>query len=339
MPNALLGKACSKMKLLSLNIQQGGGKRIDQLLAYLSSVAFDVLLLQEFRNNHNGALIKAFLNARGFDYAFNKTSPSQNTVLTAARHLKQIPEVPTINDWSCLVTQIGTLKLFNVYFPQKHEKKPIFDYIHNEVKNQSNVIVIGDFNTGNNIKDSEGMKFKCEEEFNQLADTILLDAFRHLHPTQNVYSWYSNKGNGFRIDHALVSTDLKNNITSAQYDQSSRKTMTDHASLIVELNSQTPDAQLIQKLQFCDDSESFDSLFMKLVSIIPPFDWTEWDKGLSYLNKPSSEQLSSFNLDELYQLLLMITRIDRFNHGFYSGQKHSGNIFSIINAIHYNLTP
>ena len=49
------------------------------------------------------------------------------------------------------------------------------------------------------------------------------------------YSWYSNAGNGFRIDHALAGMKVTSRCVNSYYDHSTRDTLTDHSALIVEL--------------------------------------------------------------------------------------------------------
>ena len=69
----------------------------------------------------------------------------------------------------------------------------------------SNILAIGDFKTGANTLDTEGAKFHCADQFVNLANTTLTDLWRT--PNSELakeYSWYSNAGNGFRIDDAVA---------------------------------------------------------------------------------------------------------------------------------------
>ena len=319
------------MKLLSLNIRQGGGKRFEQIKSYLSFNNFDVLLLQEFRDNATGKLIKEYLTSIGFQYAYNYTDKTQNTVLTAAKELKKINTPTQVNKWSCLITEINSIRVINVYFPQRNYKKVVFEFLMDIVKDNKSTLVAGDFNTGNNELDSEGAKFICANEFNILSDEILNDAYRIHNNTQKDYSWYSNKGNGFRVDHILVSDDIKNKIISVKYDQSTRKGVSDHAAMLADISINNTVSLLIEMLN--DGDQNFECKFIDYVSKIDTFDWMSWSKGLNFFKKSTNQNLCDFEKSELERLLLLVVRVDRFNNGFLSKQKNNGNLLSILKKL------
>ena len=60
----------------------------------------------------------------------------------------------------------------------------------------------------------------------------MIDAFRFLNGNIKEYSWYSNAGNGFRIDHFFVSKNLKSNLTKCYYKHNCRKNNTSDHSLM-----------------------------------------------------------------------------------------------------------
>jgi exonuclease III len=56
------------------------------------------------------------------------------------------------------------------------------------------------------------------------------------HPSTTEFSWYSRKGAGLRIDHALASPMLDERISSARYEHSVRAAgLPDHSALVVEI--------------------------------------------------------------------------------------------------------
>lgn len=93
------------------------------------------------------------------------------------------------------------------------------------------VIVCGDFNVVSsaldikNFKSNLGKAGNTEEErqkFHQLLDSGFTDSFRHLHPDEEKYSWWSyrfkarERNAGWRLDYFLVSDDLKGKIIEAE---------------------------------------------------------------------------------------------------------------------------
>lgn len=106
---------------------------------------------------------------------------------------------------------------FQAYLHQLDQKKP--------------VIVCGDMNVAHQEIDLKNPKtnhtnagFTDEERqaMTSLLDNGFVDTFRHLHPEEITYSWWSyrfrarEKNTGWRIDYFLVSDRLKSQITEAK---------------------------------------------------------------------------------------------------------------------------
>jgi exonuclease III len=138
------------------------------------------------------------------------------------------------NDWSLVGVTWARIQLVGVYFPQRKDKAGVFNAL--EAMASSNLLAIGDFNTGSNTLDAEGAKFHCADQFVHLANETLTDLWRTYNGQQTLeFSWYSSAGNGFRIDHALAGIGAAGRCVTSYYDHSTRDTLTDHSALIVEL--------------------------------------------------------------------------------------------------------
>ena len=62
------------------------------------------------------------------------------------------------------------------------------------------------------------------------------DLWRRRYPEGREYSWYSTRGNGFRIDHAFLSPALAARAGAIRYSHEDRVTgLSDHAPLILDL--------------------------------------------------------------------------------------------------------
>jgi exonuclease III len=63
------------------------------------------------------------------------------------------------------------------------------------------------------------------------------DVWRDRYPEGREYSWYSHRGNGFRIDHAFASPRLARRIGAIRYSHDERTTgLSDHSALLVEID-------------------------------------------------------------------------------------------------------
>ena len=225
------------MKILALNIRQGGGTRIDSICSYLIAQDCDALVISEFRRNSSGNQLIEALRQAGFSHIHhNNTDSKQNTVMLATKQASNLLKIDGCsNEWSLIGISWAGLQLVGTYFPQRKDKAGVFNTL--ETMASSDLLAIGDFNTGSNALDSQGAKFHCAEQFGNLANTILTDLWRtHNGELAKEYSWYSNAGNGFRIDHALAGVKATSRCVACYYDHSTRDTLTDHSALVVELS-------------------------------------------------------------------------------------------------------
>jgi exodeoxyribonuclease-3 len=226
------------MKLLALNIRQGGGTRIDSICSYLIAQDCDALVISEFRRNTPGDQLIEALRQAGFSHIHhNNTDSKQNTVMLATKQASTLLKIDGCsNEWSLIGISWAGLQLVGTYFPQRKDKAGVFNTL--ETIASGDLLAIGDFNTGSNVLDSEGAKFHCADQFVNLANVTLTDLWRtHNGELAQEYSWYSNTGNGFRIDHALAGVKATSRCVACYYDHSTRGTFTDHSALIVEFQA------------------------------------------------------------------------------------------------------
>ena len=225
------------MKLLALNIRQGGGTRIAAICSYLIAQDCDALVISEFKRNARGDQLIEALRQAGFSHVHhNKTDSKQNTVMLATKQASTLSKIDGCpNEWSIIGINWAGIQLIGTYFPQRKDKADVFSKLEDIAS--SNILAIGDFNTGSNTLDTEAAKFHCADEFLSLANRTLTDLWRaHNGEVTQEYSWYSNAGNGFRIDHALAGKHVTDQCVNCYYDHSTRETLTDHSALIVELS-------------------------------------------------------------------------------------------------------
>lgn len=94
---------------------------------------------------------------------------------------------------------------------------------------------MGDYNTGL-AEDTQGAPFVGPQYMQELVDLGWTDTWRYTHGSFSGYSWYSTKGNGFRIDHVFVAPALKGNILESYFSHQERLNgLSDHSILVVEI--------------------------------------------------------------------------------------------------------
>lgn len=228
--------------ILSWNIQQGGGNRVNKIIENLTLQAPEVIVLSEFKNNDKGQLIRnKLLSAK---YRFQGITPAKsanNSVLIASKVAANFTWFSGIDDeysHNILEADFGAFVLYGVYLPHK-KKHTLFDFFQQKVKNSKKPIIIaGDFNTGINYVDQKGNSFWYEADLKELQSLGMLDAYRFIHGDKKEYSWFSHQGNGYRYDHTYVSESIKNIIHSCDYLHDWRENkLADHSPMILELKT------------------------------------------------------------------------------------------------------
>lgn len=231
----------TRIRLFCWNIRHGGGARIERIRAAIRSHRADIVVLTEFRDNPPGEWLRGALGDDGLRHQATSNPPHRkNGVLIAARDSFQLCEEPEdvpedSHRW--VTVRFESFGVSGTYFPSLHEKLPHLDYMLRRAVRltEDRHLFVGDFNTGRNHIDEAGTVFHYGHYFDRMADAGWHEAWRHLHPRGRQYSWYSHRGNGFRIDHAFLSPRLLPDLHSARYSHRYRKDGTsDHSALIVE---------------------------------------------------------------------------------------------------------
>jgi len=226
------------MIISTWNLRHGGGKRIKEIVQVLSENSeTDIFVLTEYRNNSNKEFVKSELNKLGYIYQFNPNSePKLNSVLIASKTEFNAETFDTLNEHKQRVIKIFNqdFSIYGCYFPLQNLKKVVFEFLLNQVKENKaeNIIIVGDFNTGKHYIDEKGKTFYCSEYFDKLEQNEMIDAWRLVNGEKKEFSWYSNAGNGFRLDHFFVKSNLKNRINSCEYIHKYREIkISDHSML------------------------------------------------------------------------------------------------------------
>jgi exodeoxyribonuclease III len=227
-------------KILSWNIQQGGGSRTAGIAAALTDTAFDVIILSEFKNNENGTYLQKHLMKNGFHFqVVTGANSSDNTVLIATKHPGE-PQLYTNADpvftHNIATAKFAAFNVMGVYLPHK-KKHTLLPFITNEVTNsQMPFIIAGDYNTGKNFIDQKGDSFWYQHELLQLEKAGYIDAYRLNNLNTEEYSWYSHQGNGYRYDHTYIHQTIAPIVSACYYLHNWRlNKLSDHSPMVLEL--------------------------------------------------------------------------------------------------------
>jgi exodeoxyribonuclease III len=230
------------VRLFAWNIRQGGGTRLLAIIEAILRHDADVLVLSEYRGGDAALRLKEALERSGYRHLTSPVPPPGKTgVLIAARrrfraHAILEPALP--EPYRLVHVEIGKLSLCGVYMPNLLAKVPYWEAVVASLVTRldGHALAIGDFNTCRAYVDEPGAIDRCAYFMDRVAELGFCDLWRHRYPDGREFSWYSHRGNGFRIDHAFLSPALAKRAKAIRYSHDERLSgLSDHSPLILDL--------------------------------------------------------------------------------------------------------
>lgn len=232
------------IRILTLNILAGGGKRVSAIVDFLAKHSADILVITEFRENKSGDELQRRLKDCGWMFQSSSNPPrATNGVLVASRivfenvsHQQEIPE----GKCRWIECQFTTFRLVGVYFPHGIPKLNSWPWFIEAARSRSNnpCVIVGDFNTGLHFIDEEKRTFRVPEYMNRMKEIPFIDAWRHFHSDKREYTWFSQRQSGFRLDYVFLSSHLVDHLVDVRHLHEPRETKaSDHSALIVQIKA------------------------------------------------------------------------------------------------------
>jgi len=236
------------IRILSWNILHGGGSRYADILQVIESYQADIVTLQEYRHSKNHPHFQSALANMGYQsiVAPPTQSARENSVLVASKYEMSGAGFPegSSSPYRAVRVEISvgdeSLNLVCVHLPHKKAQIPFFEALQNLPENWLDGLsaLVGDFNCGIPFVDSETRSFYATHLFQQLLHSGWIDSWRSRNNDAREYTWFSTqRSNGFRYDHALLSSRLDQTVVDIHYDHDVRiRKISDHSLLVLDLN-------------------------------------------------------------------------------------------------------
>jgi len=230
------------LRLFAWNIRQGGGTRLAAIIAAVAHHEADILVISEYRGGDSANRLRVALAASGFRHQTGLAPPpGKNGVLIAARcpfreHGVVSTAVP--EPYRMVRIEMAGLILCGIYMPNLLQKVPYWEALIAALAGEPGgaVLAIGDFNTCRAYVDEPGAIDATAHFMDKLEAVGFCDLWRRRHPEGREFSWYSTRGNGFRIDHAFLSPDLAARAGAVRYSHGERLAgLSDHSPLVLDL--------------------------------------------------------------------------------------------------------
>jgi exodeoxyribonuclease III len=232
----------SALRLLAWNIRQGGGARLPAIIAALARHEADILVISEYRGGDSADRLRAALAAAGYRHqTCLMPPPGKNGVLIAARRgFREHGAISTAlpEPYRMVRVEFEGPSLCGIYMPNLLAKVPYWETLIAALAAETGrrALAIGDFNTCRAYVDEPGAIDATAHFLDKIEAIGFCDLWRRRHPDGREFSWYSTRGNGFRIDHAFLSADLAARAGAIRYSHEERLAgLSDHSPLILDL--------------------------------------------------------------------------------------------------------
>ncbi|MHC1709393.1 MAG: endonuclease/exonuclease/phosphatase family protein [Methanomassiliicoccales archaeon] len=234
------------IKILEWNIKHGGSsERIPKIISSIISHDPDIVVITEFRTSHQDRLEEALTKGRYTQFITSEPQPRTNGIFIASKLALRPITSSHVQDgvkhrWLEVEIVEKKCKLLCLHVPGAGDvwgKEPFWRSILNYAEDNldERVIMIGDFNTGLGI-DAQGTPFVLSECMESLLEMGWTDVWRDMNPGVREYSWYSNAGNGFRLDYLYASQPMRKEVTDVRYSHSERENgHSDHSILVATI--------------------------------------------------------------------------------------------------------
>jgi exodeoxyribonuclease III len=255
------------MKIATFNVNGVKG-RLPRLLEWLEETGPDVVCLQEIKTGDPGGPAQA-LEGAGYRGIWHPQRSHHGVAVLARSELpreigRTLPGDPADLASRWLECEVHGLRVVSVYLPNGNPvPSPNFDYklrwmdrlvAHGEslLAARRPVVLAGDFNvvpTNNDIYNAGSWRFdavlqpETREKYERLLAQGWVDATRHLHPKERIYTFWVNaaafqRNAGFRMDFLLLSPELVPRLQATGVDAAhrGRDKPSDHAPAWITLD-------------------------------------------------------------------------------------------------------
>lgn len=234
------------MRIVTWNIRHGSSKqKLPHILVTLTGHNADLIILTEYQIKEH-LDIPGNLARLGWKHQVSTPpTPKLNGLLIASRVEIALgpacePTLGAPERWQELSIPSQGFSVLAVHIPgagDKEDKKSFWEHLIRwaETRLNDQCLIIGDFNTGKAI-DAEGTPFKFPEFMDRLENLGWVDAWRLQNPSAREFTWYSNHGNGFRLDYAFTTPIFQHRLSKASHSHRERTAgYSDHSALIVDI--------------------------------------------------------------------------------------------------------
>ena len=257
------------MKIISWNVNSVRA-RLDNILSYIKEYKPDVLFLQEIKTEEINFPKEAFKKIGYESYVYGQKSYNGVAFLSKIKILNIDKNYikDKLNQSRIISGEINLgkkkIKLINIYVPngnpvdtEKYQYKKdwlnlFIKKVENDLQNNSNIIISGDFNVipdhidvydASRYENDALYRLEIRKKFREIINLGFKDVYRHFNKVKQEYTFWDYfagswmKNYGMRIDHFLITSGILDNCKLVNINKKPRsKTKpSDHTPIELEI--------------------------------------------------------------------------------------------------------
>lgn len=245
--------ASSEVRVLTWNIQNPSIERARAQLDWLVGMKANIIILTEAKYSKGSDYIVSSLESLGYTVFFSAPVDGEYSTIIASRGFVtekwavNIAFLPHRVEAAILKTFLGDLRVVGMYAPSHGMDESgdtkrlnfqcqITQWLASLSKSGGivNLIVGGDLNViePDHVPHIAAFSEEDYQFYDSFTKAGLVDAFKLMQPAGREYSWISRDGEGQRLDHFFVSTDISSHIIECCYKHASRRSkLSDHSAM------------------------------------------------------------------------------------------------------------
>jgi exodeoxyribonuclease-3 len=241
------------LSVLTLNIAAASLTKAQRQLDWLATRPEDIFALTETTAGDGSRHLADTFTTAGYHVLYPDHAPGERGIMIISK-LATTPDklttayLPARAAGITIATTAGPLRVLAAYVPSRdaspektaRKQRWLGEFTQAlTTTHQGSALLVGDLNVLEPDHQPHYRTFApFEYDFYQAltSDHDLIDAYRHLHPSQIEHSWVGRTGDGYRYDHAHCTPDLTQHLVSCQYIHDTRtERLSDHSALTVRL--------------------------------------------------------------------------------------------------------
>ena len=242
------------MKIISWNVNSVRA-RIENILSYIKDSNPDILFLQEIKTQNENFPYKEFKDIGYHSYVFGQKSYNGVAFLSKFKidninndFIKDKLKQSRVITGEIYIRE-KKIKLINIYVPNgnpvdtekyEYKKKWLSSFnkaVKNELFNNSNIIISGDFNVipeemdvfdSKRYENDALFRLEIRKKYRELINLGFNDVYRNFNKSKQEFTFWDyfsgswQKNYGMRIDHFLVSSSIIDTIKSININKKPR---------------------------------------------------------------------------------------------------------------------